>query len=70
MAVDSGHHPEGYNIGIDDGTAAGQIVPKIHSIGFLSLLMMRSILEEVPAGPSLARPITLAKSLTEPHVAA
>lgn len=55
---------------MNDGTAAGQIVPKIHSIGLLSLLMIGSILEEAPAGPSLARPITLAKSLTEPHVAA
>jgi len=28
--VDSEHHPDGYNIGINDGAAAGQTVPHLH----------------------------------------
>lgn len=28
--VDYFHHPAGYNIGINDGTAAGQTVPHLH----------------------------------------
>ena len=29
-AVDAEHHPNGYNIGINDGAAAGQTVPHLH----------------------------------------
>ena len=29
-AVDRTHHPDGYNIGINDGVAAGQTVPHLH----------------------------------------
>ena len=28
--VDKIHHPDGYNIGINDGSAAGQTVPHLH----------------------------------------
>lgn len=27
---DASHHPDGYNIGINDGPAAGQAVPHLH----------------------------------------
>lgn len=29
-AVDDDHHPDGWNIGINDGVAAGQTVPHLH----------------------------------------
>ncbi|WP_254051017.1 HIT family protein [Zoogloea sp. LCSB751] len=29
-AVDAAHRPDGYNIGINDGAAAGQTVPHLH----------------------------------------
>jgi len=28
--LDASHHPDGYNIGINDGPAAGQTVPHLH----------------------------------------
>jgi diadenosine tetraphosphate (Ap4A) HIT family hydrolase len=28
--IDAQHHPQGYNIGINDGAAAGQTVPHLH----------------------------------------
>ena len=28
--LDASHHPDGYNIGINDGLAAGQTVPHLH----------------------------------------
>ena len=30
VALDAEFHPDGYNIGINDGTAAGQTVPHLH----------------------------------------
>jgi diadenosine tetraphosphate (Ap4A) HIT family hydrolase len=28
--ADAQHHPDGYNIGVNDGPAAGQTVPHLH----------------------------------------
>ena len=30
LAMDAAFHPDGYNVGIDDGEAAGQTVPHLH----------------------------------------
>ena len=30
QAIDKAHQPDGYNIGINDGTSAGQTVPHLH----------------------------------------
>jgi diadenosine tetraphosphate (Ap4A) HIT family hydrolase len=30
LGLDAAFHPDGYNVGIDDGEAAGQTVPQLH----------------------------------------
>ncbi len=30
LGLDAAFHPDGYNVGIDDGEAAGQTVPHLH----------------------------------------
>ena len=48
--VDKIHHPDGYNIGINDGAAARQTVPRlhIHMISRYRKLETRTLIEQLP----------------------
>ena len=46
LGLDAAFHPDGYNIGINDGEAAGQTVPHLH----LHLIFLYDCDREDPRG--------------------